>query len=115
MIATYDSTNLKIYLTLLQNIHFESFVRKMDKAYLDSIVSYPPVCIMTISDMSGKTTKIKTYLKPVPEGGLDIYGDPIEYDVDRMYALIDDEKEFVTIQYFVFDKLFLTVDDFLKK
>ena len=115
LIVNYDTTNLNIYLTLFQNVQFESFVRKMDKAYLDSIVSYPPVCIMTVSDMSGKTTKLRVFLKPVPKGGFDIDGTPIEYDIDRMYALIDDEREFVTIQYYVFDKLFLTIDNFQKK
>jgi len=123
LIANYDTTNLKIYLTFFKNVQFEGFVRNMDEAYCDSIVSYLPVCTITVSDMSGKTTKVRAFLKPVPKGGVDTDGNPIEYDVDRMYALIDarpvgrddrsgDERQLVTIQYFVFDKLFLTIDDF---
>lgn len=114
LISDYDTTNLKIYLTLFKNVQFESFVRKMNKAYRDSIVSYPPMCTITVSDMSGNTTKMRAFLKPAPKGETDMADNSIKYDVDRMYALIDDERELVTIQYFVFDKLFLTVDNFLK-
>lgn len=115
LIADYDTTNLKIYITFFKNIQFEGFVRNMDGAYRDSIISHLPVSIITVSDMSGKSTKLMTFLKPVPKGGVDLDGNPIEYDIDRMYALIDDESDLVTIQYFVFDKLFLTIDNFLKK
>ena len=115
LIENYDTTNLLMYLTFFSNVQFEGFVRKMDNAYRDSILSYPPVSIITVSDMSGKTTKLRTFLKPVSEGGYDSEGNPVKYDVDRMYALINDEEQLVTIQYFVFDKLFLIIDDFYKK
>ena len=125
LIANYDTNNLNIYLTFFRNIQFEGFVRNKDTAFRDSIVSYPPFCTLTVTDMSGNTTKVKAFLKPVPKGTTDLNDNPIEYDVDRMYALIDtrhvgrnyrsvDENQLVTIQYFVFDKLFLVINDFTK-
>jgi len=57
---------------------------------------------------------MKSYLKPDYEDRVDIDGNPIIYDVDRMYARINNTDELVTIQYYVFDEIFLGLGNFLK-
>jgi hypothetical protein len=51
----------------------------------------------------------------LPEGTLDINGKPLKYDFDKMYAVINDGKDFVSIQYYVFDPLMQPISFFLKK
>ena len=48
---------------------------------------------------------VKAFNKPVPEGTVNLNNEPIHFDQDRMYALINNDKDVVIIQHFVFDKL----------
>ncbi|MFH1319242.1 MAG: DUF4340 domain-containing protein [Bacteroidota bacterium] len=114
LIPDCDTTRLKIYLTYFKNIQFEGFIRKLDNAFRDSIISSTPQQIITVSDMSDRSTTIRTFLKPLPGVTFDMAGNQLVYDIDRMYALIDGQKELVTIQFFVFDKLLLGIDDFIE-
>jgi len=42
----------------------------------------------------------------LPEPEIDVFdGSTVFFDRDRMYALINDDEDFVLIQYFVFDKI----------
>ena len=40
-------------------------------------------------------------------------GQRVKYDVDRLFALMNNGKDFVIIQYYVFGKILLGYDDFL--
>jgi hypothetical protein len=56
-----------------------------------------------------------TFPKPLTRASLaqsDTTGKLLKYDKDRLYAYINDGKEFVTIQYYVFGKLFRQFTDF---
>ena len=114
IIKNYDSTALKIYLTGFKNIQFEGFEQKITKAAKDSIFNSIPVNIFTCQGVNGEEVVMKSYLKPDSEDRVDIDGKPIIYDVDRMYARINNTNDLVTIQYFVFDELFLGLSNFLK-
>ena len=114
IIRNYDSTALKIYLTGFKNIQFEGFEQKITETLKDSIFNSIPVNIFTCKGVNGEEVVIKSYLKPDYEDRVDMYGKPIIYDVDRMYARINNTNDLVTIQYFVFDELFLGLSNFLK-
>jgi len=114
VINRYDSTALKIYLTKFKNIQFEGFEQKISKLMRDSIFNSTPVNIFTCKSINGEQVMMTSYLKPDTEDRVDMNGDPIIYDVDRMYARINNSEELVTIQYHVFDEIFLGLSNFLK-
>ena len=84
-------------------------------AIKDSILQSTPLLSMNCTDLKGSTTSIKAFLKEMQEKEFDYDGKLIIYDPDRMFAEINGSGELVTIQYYVFDKLFLGLNDFIQR
>ena len=99
----WDTNVVYDYLERYRSVNFEMWEETKEPIFIDSVSTSTPLEIYTVTDRSGNTTTVKTLLKPL-KSGLDIEGNPIDHDQDRMYALMN-EKEFMIIQYFVFDPL----------
>jgi hypothetical protein len=113
-----DTLRISNYLTGFTNLNFEAWDRKFDDRQKDSLRSAQPACVLTVVDVKGNKTIVPMYLKPVSNASLaqtDESGQPLKFDMDRMYAFIKDGKELVTIQYFVFNRIFATIHDFDKE
>ena len=107
IIEDYDTLKLLNFLASFDNIKFEALLSNtLEKSYIDSVTSTTPVHIITMVDKSGDTIIVKTFHK---KGFLDLFADDgvsLEpFDLDRLYALVNDEKDIVLIQYYVFDKI----------
>ncbi|MFT4753443.1 MAG: hypothetical protein ACI9GM_000154 [Salibacteraceae bacterium] len=98
------------YLERFREVNFEMWEETKDPIFIDSVSTSTPLEVYSITNMAGETTTLKTLLKPL-KSGMDIEGNPIDHDQDRMYALLN-EKEFMIIQYFVFDPLNLDIQYF---
>ena len=109
-----DMDMVEQYFFHFRKVNYEAPATQLDPAFIDSVISSTPLNVLTITDLEGKTYSIKTFLRPA-NGKLDGEGNPLPYDVDRLYGLIHDNKDFVLIQYFVFDKILLPMQEFLKK
>lgn len=102
-VGSFDTLNVMNYMSSFESINFEAVINQLSKK--DSILKTPPFHIITLETFSGNIQKIKTYHKWA------IHSEDIElnetnkYDKDRLYALINDEKDFVLIQFYVFDKI----------
>ena len=101
----YDTLKLLNFLSGFRNLNYEALLNDMDKARKDSIIASQPFIIITLTDTSGVTKSIKTYHKQGPAGQTDPQGIPLPYDLDRLYALVNDGQDFTLIQYFTFDKV----------
>lgn len=102
----YDTLKMLNFLTAFNDLRYESLMEGLtDPARQDSIVHSTPMNIVTVVDKNGKSVSIKTFYKPNDPGTFDEVGKLYPYDVDRMYALINDDRDFVLLQYFVFDKV----------
>lgn len=115
-VSTIDTNKILTYLAAFQNIQYEVVMKNIDKAKKDSILSSQPLCIMTVVDRNGNKNAIKFFLKPISENSLtkeDREGKPLKYDLDRMFALVDNGNDFVIVQHFVFDKLLMAFQDFI--
>jgi hypothetical protein len=77
----------------------------MNKKRKDSIINLSPKNILTLIDTKGDSTQIYTYFKANDKMAMDIEGKLYTYDLDRLYALINEGRDFVLIQYYVFDKV----------
>jgi hypothetical protein len=98
------------FVTSFKVLRYESLLNnKIVADYIDSIASLPMAHIITLKETDGDEFIVRTYRK----GGIsEIYdneGAALEpFDLDRLYAFINDDKDFVLIQYFVFDKVLRT-------
>ena len=114
-IEKYDTTALTIYLTQFKNINYEGYTKTVSKEAKDSILLSKPFLSIECTDKIGSTTTITAFLKKldVPRDGIE--GKLITHDLDRLYAEINESGDLITIQYFVFDKLLLELNDFIPK
>ena len=111
-----DVMAVKQYLSYFQHQNFESFEVNLVQKQKDSVMKAQPINILTITDTKGKTNRIKFFArKPKTEGLYDSGGNLIVYDLDRMDAVLNDEKELLMVQYFIFGKILPPANYFQKK
>jgi len=110
-----DTAVVVNYLSQFTYLNFEFFDFMMKQVQRDSILKNPPVCTFTIMDKKGKETRAKFYhiqVNPFTIAGSEASGEPAKYDVDRLYAFINNDTELVGVQIFAFGKIFRTLSDF---
>ena len=116
MLAPYDTLKIATYLTFFENVQFEGFDTSVKEETKDSIINAGPNFILTITGKDGASKKITMYNMPITKRSSvqeDRDGNPLTIDRDRFYGLIDGEKDFVVLQYFVFEKILRIQDEFL--
>jgi len=103
----YDTLRMLQFVTAFKDIRYESVLNnKLEQSYIDSIAAGPVAHVITLREQDGDEFVVKTYRK----GGFGELFDEdgtamVPFDLDRLYAFINDERDFVLIQYFVFDKV----------
>ena len=114
-VADFDTAKVKQYLNYYSNINYESLKNELRPSFKDSVLAKGAVHVITLKDREGKAHVVKTFSKPVNDGSLDpVTGKPLTEDLERMFALIHDDKDMVMIQYYVFGKLLPTPSYFRK-
>jgi len=114
-VPMFDTLKVMNFLASFRNINFEALLNDMETHRKDSILATTPYCIISLTDTNHTTQIIKTYRKGASPGEMDDFGKPAPYDMDRLYALVNDGKDFTSIQYFVFDKILRPKSFFQKK
>ncbi|MBP6977656.1 MAG: DUF4340 domain-containing protein [Lentimicrobiaceae bacterium] len=104
-VQSFDTLRVLDFLTSFRNIRFEALINDMNPQRRDTVLSAPPLHIITVTTPDGDTQVVKTYRKPGMPGEIDLDGNPVIYDRDRLYAVIQEGHEMVLIQYFVFDRI----------
>ena len=110
-----DTLHIAGYLKGFRELNFETWDHFFDEKQTDSLRLCTPVTVLTVTDTGGKTTTVPFYLKPVTASSLaqtDSSGKPLQYDIDRMYAFIKGGQDLVTVQYYVFNRIFADLSDF---
>lgn len=113
-VPNYDTLKMLNFLSGFRNLNYEAIINDMDKVRRDSILNSQPFVIITVTDTAGVSKTIKTYHKQGPEGQTDPNGMPLPYDLDRLYASVNEGKDFTIIQYFSFDKVLRPKPFFLR-
>lgn len=116
-IQNFDKQMAFSFLSRFQNINFESFA-KLDEHAKDSVFNSIPIFKISITEKSGKLNELKIFRKYAIPGeavqtGSD--GKPSPFDIARMYARKNEEKELVLVQNFVFDRILPSKKDFIRK
>lgn len=102
---SYDTIRVLDYLTSFKDIRYEALLNSMNSEKKDSITNSRPLHIMTVTAINGNIYKMKTFHKEPNKEIEDMLGFTILHDQDRLYALINEEKDFVLVQYYVMDKI----------
>lgn len=111
-VANFDTGRLVQYLGVYKNLNYESVLDEMTKAKRDSIVATVPTYEVILVDKPGKSHTLKAWKRKADPGQLDLDGNQAEYDFERMYGLIDNSEQLVSIQYFVFNEVFVPIQFF---
>jgi len=113
-ISDFDTVKILTFLSGFRNLNFEALLNDMDPLRKDSILNSKPFIIITVTDTSRTNQSIKVYHKNNSAGYTDSENNPLPYDPDRLYALVNDGKDFTLIQFFAFDKVLRPKFFFLK-
>lgn len=101
----FDTSRIVEFVNAYKFIAFESPIDAMEPKVMDSVTHSQPAHIITVGDVNGKVKSIKTFRRPNHDQAEDLDGNLYPWDINRLYALIDDGRELVLVQYFVFDEI----------
>ncbi|HSG68321.1 MAG TPA: DUF4340 domain-containing protein [Bacteroidales bacterium] len=106
----YDTLRMLQFITAFKDVRFESVLNnKLEKEFIDSVAAQPMAHIITLKEKDGDEFVVRTFRK----GGFSQFYEEdgatiAPFDLDRLYAYINDDRDFVLLQYFVFDKVLRT-------
>lgn len=114
-VPDFDTVKVKQYLNYYSNIQYEALKNELRPSFKDSILAKGAVHVITLTDRTGKKHVVKTFSKPAEPGANDpVTGQPLKEDLERMFALFNEDKDVAMIQYYVFGKLFPSPSYFRK-
>ncbi|MEE4198112.1 MAG: hypothetical protein V2I54_10740 [Bacteroidales bacterium] len=99
------------YFTYFHDIEFEAIEKQVSSRKMDSIIHSPPYCEISVTDFREHKNSISIYRK-APEKTVDEFGNKLEYDFNRAYAVFNQNNELIIIQYYIFDPLLKEIDYF---
>lgn len=114
IIESVDTASIKQYVSQYQKIYYEMIDIESTPEKIDSVITSQPYFSIEVKDFLGGGDKIVAYHMPNFRQLLDVNEEPFQYDVDRMYAYLNDEL-FIFIQFATFDKITLPKSSFLRK
>jgi len=102
----YDTLKVINLMSSFSDLSFEAlFTNTLPQERIDSITSSPFLHYIVVTDKDGNKQDMKTFKKLVLNGVTDMGGNLGDLDHDRMYGLVDNGKDFVLIQNYVFDRV----------
>ncbi|MBR9861022.1 DUF4340 domain-containing protein [bacterium] len=109
-----NQTIAKSYFTLFKFKNFEGFPEYLQEQTRDSILRSQPFITVTVVNTDGKSKTMKVYPKMNSEDQslVDRKGNVLAYDPERYFATFTDFPELVTVQDYVFGKIFANRSDF---
>ena len=109
-VLPYDTLKVINLLSSFNDVRFEALINNITpQQRMDSILNSQFLHRITLVNKEGKEVSMKTYQKRV-QRILEIPEEEHAFDVDRMYAFVNDDRDFVLVQYYIFDKILRDVD-----
>lgn len=107
MAPKYDTARVMDQLVLFKKLKYEAFVTDMEPLKKDSIIRNNLFQTTTLTDNTGKVTKVKMYRLPELLIRDQSHMDKVEmsYSRDKFYIVMNDSKDMQIAQYFVFERL----------
>jgi hypothetical protein len=108
--AKADTSLIKVFLQNFKVMGFENWV-DVNAARMDSVQQKYALHTITLKDRNGVENTVKLCAIPLQKGTLNMLGDPISVDVDRMYGILSN-GEVTLCQYFTFDPVTVPIEYF---
>ena len=102
----YDTLKVMDLFASFEDIRFEALLNDLDKNEMDTILHSKPYIVLTVEETDGRKHVVKTFLMKAPPSQIDQLGNLVEFDRDRLYALINNGKDLTVIQFYVFGRIF---------
>ena len=102
-----DNKRLIEYINYFNEGYAENYISYYQN--IDTILMTTAYCNITIVGNKGDKNLLRIYHKPISERSkqqFDEQGNPMEYDMDKFIGAINNDKEFVLIQFYSFGKFF---------
>lgn len=115
LLNNLDTLSVKQYLSYFQQLNFESFEVDLNQGQIDSVLKSQPINILTVTDTKGKTNKVRFYARFNEKRSAGSDGKLAPYDPERMDALLDNGKDFVMVQFYLFGKVMPAAAYFQKR
>ncbi|MCR5013974.1 MAG: DUF4340 domain-containing protein [Bacteroidales bacterium] len=101
----FDTLKVINLLSSFNDVRFEALLNNgMSEHRRDSIINSQYIHKITLVDKDGKSNSMKTFRKKV-ESAFDIPEEEYMVDNDRMYGLVNNDRDLVLIQNYIFDKI----------
>ena len=110
----FDTIRVLSLLTSFKDVRFESFLTDIATKRRDSIINSPYQERLTLVTKDGHEDIITTYTMKINADAFGFIEEDWDVDTDHKYAYIENDKELVMIQDFVFGKL-LNPAEYYKK
>lgn len=112
-VGGFDTLRAKDYLRRFKSLGFVRYTQAED-AHLDSLKAKYHLNTITVTATSGKVSKLQLFQSPLPPGSVDDIGNPITYDMDEMFGLVDDSV-LVIAQYYTYDPITVPISWFFEE
>lgn len=115
-IIAADTGFLKYYLGSFTSLYFEGYVEDMKPIQNDSIKKSPVYCIMELKQKDGNKIRLEIHRKGITRRSavqINEEGERPEFDIDKYLAFLNDEKDVVYIQDYVFRNVLKKRNDFM--
>lgn len=113
-LPAYDTLQMLAFLTAFKDIRYEALLNDMPRRVIDSIINSSPIHTVTLTDIYGTDHTIKTFQRLAEIRYIIDEGEPAyqPFDIERMYALVNNGQDFVLIQHFVFGRILVPLSEF---
>jgi len=111
-IDNFDTAKVVQYLSMYHDLNYESVLDEMTNTKRDSILTQTPTYVITLMDRLGKQHTLTTWKRKAYAGQLDMDGNQVEWDIERMYAQVDNANYLVAVQYFVLNDILVPLQWF---
>ncbi len=115
VVASFDTLKVVDMFTSFKNLNFETELNELNRSFKDTIIAQRPFNVLTVTDGINVNYVVKAFKRPNFNGDVDVDGKVYPFDRDRFYALVNQDKDFVSCQYFAFDKILKPLSFFLSQ
>lgn len=114
LVTNFDTVRANHYLMQFTKLNYEAVADLVRETRKDSALHMPLFQVELVLN-DGRKQKVLFMKKPTDDGMIDDFGKTTYIDTDRMFAILNDNKnEFLVAQYFVFGKILIPGTSFLK-
>lgn len=112
-LQSFDTAAVYDYASLFHNVHGEYFVTHLLRETKKDSIFNQNLFTINVKETNGELTTLKGYRNQLAEPTLNVEGDTLLFDIDRLYGIKNESDDIMVIQYFVFDPLTPRYESFL--